>query len=138
MARAPQKMLTGKLGTVSIGAETAKIGFSFERGNVPIETYDALLTGARLEVHVRPKDDNPSLFPDNKMPEVKGVVDVKAMGVKKERISIGLTFSREDGAILESLAALSTKEGKVTFKRVGDAGEVADDDDDDQTEIDAE
>lgn len=128
-----------EFGGVSIGQATARLGVRINRNVLNLIAADETFCGHRLDgvAVLGGQDDQPGqqTFWEDLEHQVKGVFDVKRIGVSREQIVTGLTFSLSDIDVSE-LAKLSKGAGRLIIHTVmeipdGQAFEEHDSDDDD-------
>ena len=119
-----------EFGSCNTGRKVVKLGCKVARTH-DLETYDALLTGAQLNVTLKSdplaSGDAPG---QGKLADtasvLTGVADVHRLSVSRDEISFGLSFNRDD-ADGQTLGAMACAKGKLSAVRIGDANSKAED-----------
>lgn len=126
-------------GTVSFGKTTAKIGASCLRENLTLSRADKGLVGCRLTCKLTavPKGQNQDQGTiegfDEKV-ELKGIFDIKRIGVTPDEISFGLTANLH-GTDRETFSNFAGRDGKI---QVLSTEEIPGDEDDESTDGEAD
>lgn len=112
---------------VTIGDETARVGITIDRKDLPLGKADQNLCGRRLTGRIIARlggssagpagSDQQSLPGADDDPVVEGTFDVKSFNVKKKVITAGLTFSLDNLDVAE-LGRFAKRNGKFTVTAV--------------------
>lgn len=144
MAREKENMekveLPVAFGSVSIGKTSARLGVSVHAGKLTPTKANNWFVGSRLTGTIiarlgKGQPDQASIPGLDKDPKIKGVFDVKSVGMTPTHYNFGLTFSL-DKLDIEQLSHFAGREGVLTITDVDDipepedGGESMDEDDD--------
>lgn len=117
-------------GSVSCGEERTSVGLKLARGVLTLAQADALLTHARLDVRMQgmsaEEKEGQELLWDDAAPEQRSIeaeADCRGFSVGKDGLSARLTFASSQTEVVDALLALRGADVRVSFARVGDAGE---------------
>ncbi len=133
-AKGPPPALNIKVdfGSVSLGDQTARLGFSVERNTLNIDAADEALCGKRLigtvVCHPISDDQNQTYLVEGFQHKVRGAFDVKGFRVSPNLIAAGLTFQK--GSInVEELSNFAKQSGRLIIDRIEqlEAGELGED-----------
>lgn len=122
MAKAKSKALLDlpvSFGGVSIGDETARVGFSVERERLSLENADAHLCGRRVTgwIQLTERNEHPDqgrLDGFGEPQRLEGTFDIKSIGVSRKSIHGGLTAAISEIKV-EELALFAKRQGKLVI-----------------------
>lgn len=107
---------------LSVSKDKVAIGWEGKREDLTLETADAVLVNARMDVRLDVEPDQEELFPGTK-PSFHGIGDCSKVSVGSGTVSGRLSFARK-GADLDTLLEFVGKEATLTATRLGFAGKA--------------
>jgi hypothetical protein len=107
---------------LSVTANTVAIGWEGKREDLTLETADAVLINARMDVRLEVEPDQEELFPGTK-PSFHGIGDCSKVSVGSGTVSGRLSFAR-NGCDLDTLLEFVGKEATLTATRLGFASKA--------------
>lgn len=126
MAKKKEHKRAIEYGSYSAGVKKCGIGFKMSRDSITLDESDEQLQGAQIACTLRNFDDKQSdITPDDRV-TVNGVADIHAIKFNSTHISGKLSFTKTS-VDREQMERLISKEGFITYSRIGDAGDGSED-----------
>ena len=127
--------LEGHFKGVSIGTNTARLGFAIDRSEMTLEQADGVFSNSQLKATIvcDPNDhkdcEGQETFKDTGC-KMDVIADVKGYRVSAKSFSSGLSLNKEE-ADIATLSTFANRKGKLLCTRVGDATSAAEEHDED-------
>jgi hypothetical protein len=120
-----------EFGTVSFGAEVARISCRVARSAIGLEAADKWLCGKRLTGRLTSNSEiNQQTLPgmDDAADSVSGAFDVKGFGVRPDVLTFGLAFAKQSVNKLD-LISMCRRAGRIIIEKAEDLPDDSGDDD---------
>lgn len=118
-------------GGLSIGDNSARLGFKVERSRLNLEDADDLFSGKRCAVLIENKIPDPaqgqlSGMEGADVTTIEALVDIKSFGTNSKVFTTGLTFNLESVKAAE-LAQFPKRSGRISIKFKEDLPDASED-----------